>query len=56
VDIVETGDTLRENGLVIQREMFPLSARLIVNVAAYKLRRSEIDRLIEALKGAMEQC
>jgi ATP phosphoribosyltransferase len=56
VDIVETGDTLRENGLVILREMFPLSARLIVNVAAYKLRRAEIDRLIEALKGAMEAC
>jgi ATP phosphoribosyltransferase len=56
VDIVETGDTLRENGLVILREMFPLSARLIVNVAAYKLRRAEIDRFIEALKGAMEPC
>ena len=53
VDIVETGDTLRENGLVILREMLPLSARLIVNVAAYKLRRNEIDRLIECLKGVM---
>lgn len=56
VDIVETGDTLRENGLVILREMLPLSARLIVNVAAYKLRRNEIDNLIEGLKGAKESC
>jgi ATP phosphoribosyltransferase len=56
VDIVETGDTLRENGLAILREMFPLSARLIVNVTAYKLRRAEIDCLIQSLKGAMEQC
>jgi ATP phosphoribosyltransferase len=56
VDIVETGDTLRENGLVILRDMFPLSARLIVNVAAYKLRRREIDCLIEGLGRAMEPC
>ncbi len=33
IDIVETGDTLRENGLVVLRELHPLSARLIVNVA-----------------------
>jgi ATP phosphoribosyltransferase len=56
VDIVETGDTLRENGLVIQREIAPISARLIVNVAAYKLRRAEIDRLIGALEEAMGGC
>ncbi|MCL2002931.1 MAG: ATP phosphoribosyltransferase [Oscillospiraceae bacterium] len=55
-DIVETGDTLRENGLVILREMFPLTARLIVNVAAYKLRRKDIDCLIEALRRAAETC
>jgi ATP phosphoribosyltransferase len=56
VDIVETGDTLRENGLVIQREIAPISARLIVNVAAYKLRREEIDCLIGALEEAMGEC
>jgi ATP phosphoribosyltransferase len=55
-DIVETGDTLRENGLAVLKEFCPLSARLIVNVAAYKLRRLEIDGFIEALKGAMENC
>ncbi|MDR1669868.1 MAG: ATP phosphoribosyltransferase [Oscillospiraceae bacterium] len=53
VDIVESGDTLRENGLVILRELYPLSARLIVNVAAYKLRRAEIDLLIKDLKEVM---
>jgi ATP phosphoribosyltransferase len=52
-DIVETGDTLRENGLTVLRDMYPLSARLIVNVAAYKLRRTEIDSFIEALREAM---
>jgi len=55
-DIVETGDTLRENGLTVLREFCPLSARLIVNVAAYKLRRAEIDRLIDDLRGAMSVC
>jgi ATP phosphoribosyltransferase len=56
VDIVETGDTLRENGLVVRREIAPISARLIVNVAAYKLRREEIDRFIGALEEAMGEC
>ncbi|MDR0294465.1 MAG: ATP phosphoribosyltransferase [Oscillospiraceae bacterium] len=53
VDIVETGATLRENGLAVLRELFPLSARLIVNVAAYKLRRAEIDRLTERLRESL---
>jgi ATP phosphoribosyltransferase len=56
VDIVETGDTLRENGLAVLREMYPLSARLIANVAAYKLRRRELDGLIKGLREAMERC
>ena len=55
-DIVETGDTLRENGLTVLREFTPLSARLIVNVAAYKLRRRDVEGLIEDLKGAMGRC
>jgi ATP phosphoribosyltransferase len=54
LDIVETGDTLRENGLVILKDLMPLSARLIVNVAAYKLRRKEIDLLVEDLKGVID--
>lgn len=56
VDIVETGDTLRENGLAILKEMYPLSARLIVNVAAYKLRRAEIDLFIQSLGETVKSC
>lgn len=46
VDIVETGTTLKENGLEIIEEIRNVSARLIVNVASMKLKKAEIDRLI----------
>ena len=50
VDIVETGNTLRENGLEVIDTVCPVSARLIVNAASMKLRKEEI----EALVGKME--
>lgn len=50
VDIVETGSTLRENGLEIIEEIAPVSARLIVNVASMKLRKAEIEELIAKLE------
>jgi ATP phosphoribosyltransferase regulatory subunit len=46
VDIVETGDTLRENGLEIIEELFPISARIVANIAATKLRKKEIDCIL----------
>lgn len=46
VDIVETGTTLRENGLEVIEEIRNVSARLIVNVASMKLKKAEIDGLI----------
>lgn len=46
VDIVETGDTLRENGLEIIEEIFPISARIVANIAATKLRKKEIDEIL----------
>ena len=55
VDIVETGSTLRENGLAVIEEIAPVSARLIVNIASMKLRKAEIEELIAKLeqkKGA----
>lgn len=55
VDIVETGTTLKENGLEVIEEICPISARLITNIASMKLRKSEIESLterIEAAKGA----
>ena len=41
VDLVATGTTLRENGLVVREELFPSSARLIANPVSYKLRAAE---------------
>ena len=46
VDIVETGSTLKENGLVIiEDNVAPISARLIANTASLKLRKAEIEAL-----------
>ena len=39
VDIVETGTTLKENGLEVYEKIMPISARVIVNTAGMKLRR-----------------
>ncbi|HML36568.1 MAG TPA: ATP phosphoribosyltransferase regulatory subunit [Bacillota bacterium] len=50
VDIVETGTTLKENGLEIIEEIRNVSARLIVNVASMKLKKAEIDRLIAEIQ------
>ena len=46
VDIVETGTTLRENGLEVYEDIAPVSARLIVNTVSMKLRKAEIEELI----------
>ena len=46
VDIVETGSTLKENGLEVVEEVMPISARLIANTAALKLRKTEIETLL----------
>ncbi len=46
VDIVETGATLRENGLVVLQEIVSSSARLIVNKTSHKLKLFAIDRLL----------
>ena len=49
VDIVETGTTLRENGLVVQETIFPVSARLIVNKAAFKFKTQAIKEMKEKI-------
>ena len=46
VDIVETGTTLKENGLEVYEEIVPISARLIANTVSLKLRKREIEELI----------
>ena len=52
VDIVETGSTLRENGLVVVDEICPISARVIVNMASMKLRKNEIEAFLSDLELA----
>ncbi|MDF3002518.1 MAG: hisZ [Bacillota bacterium] len=50
VDIVETGTTLKENGLEVIEEIRTVSARLIVNVASMKLKKAEIEALISDIQ------
>ena len=50
VDIVETGSTLRENGLKVLEEVCPLSARMVVNQVSMKMENERISKLIEELR------
>ena len=54
IDIVETGSTLKENGLEVIEKVCDISARLIVNTASMKLRKQEIDTLINQMEQAKE--
>ena len=54
VDIVETGSTLKENGLEVIETICDISARLIVNSASLKLRKAEIEALVEQMEEAKE--
>jgi ATP phosphoribosyltransferase len=49
VDIVETGTTLRENGLTVLEEVCPLSARMVVNQVSMKMEQERIRDLITRL-------
>ena len=51
VDIVETGSTLKENGLTVLEEICPCTARLIVNRVSMKLEYERISEIIRALKN-----
>lgn len=50
VDIVETGSTLRENGLEVLEEICPLSARMIVNPVSMKMQSERIQAIIDGLR------
>lgn len=54
VDIVETGATLRENGLEVLEEVCPLSARLVVNQVSMKMESERINKIIHDLKQYLE--
>ena len=53
VDIVETGTTLRENGLKVVTEFMPISARFIANKASYQFKHREMDEMLEKLRAAL---
>ena len=54
VDIVETGATLRENGLEVLEEVCPLSARIVVNQVSMKMENERITKLINDIKNYLE--
>jgi ATP phosphoribosyltransferase len=55
VDLVSSGKTLRANNLVVVEDIMPVSARLIVNQAALKTRRAELQPLLEAFSKAAQK-
>jgi ATP phosphoribosyltransferase len=52
VDLVETGETLRENGLTVVEEIAESTGRLVVNRASYQLKTEEVMRLLDTLTTA----
>lgn len=54
VDIVETGATLRENGLNVLEEVCPLSARMVVNQVSMKMENERINNIITGVKKYLE--
>lgn len=55
VDIVESGDTLRANGLVEYRTIYGISTRLVANKVSYKMKKDEINEFIDILKYRTEE-
>ena len=53
MDIVETGSTLRENGLKVLEEVCPLSARMVVNQVSMKMEGERIHKLITDLRNVI---
>jgi ATP phosphoribosyltransferase len=53
VDLVETGRTLAENGLVVAETIAESSGRLVVNRASHQLKAAEVASTVEALRSAV---
>jgi len=53
VDLVETGGTLKANGLVEETTLFDISSRLIVNPASFATRRAQVNAIINGLREAV---
>lgn len=54
VDMVETGQTLRENGLVEQEQIFSITSRLIANRVSYRLKNEPIQKLCDLLQQTIQ--
>lgn len=55
VDIVETGSTLKENGLKVLEEVCPLSARMVVNQVSMKMENERIGKIIHDLRTVLKE-
>ena len=55
VDIVETGATLKENGLQVLEEIVPLSARMVVNQVSMKMENERISKIIDDVRKIIEE-
>lgn len=51
--MVETGQTLKENGLVEQEEIFQITSRLIANRVSYRMKNESIQRLCDMLQAVL---
>ncbi|KYO64326.1 ATP phosphoribosyltransferase [Thermovenabulum gondwanense] len=54
VDVVETGRTLKENGLEVYEKLFDISARLIINRASLKMKKDLINDIVERIERGLE--
>lgn len=55
VDVVDTGNTLRANGLVPQEHMADISSRLVVNKASMKTKHNELKQILDQVAGAVDK-
>ena len=55
VEIVETGSTLKENGIVVLEEVCPLSARMIVNPVSMRMENDRVKKLITDLRTLLRE-
>ena len=55
VDIVSTGQTLKENGLIELETIVPITSRVIVNPVSYRMKDKTIDQMVERLYNVIEE-
>jgi ATP phosphoribosyltransferase len=55
VDLVESGNTLKANGLVPLQHMHDISSRLVINKASWKMKHRGLQQLVDSLRAAVEE-